>query len=167
MIAVVNVQKGTSLRTLGITRSICILSKSGVPYRGHCPWGCGLCLEQRTDPRTLYSSSRTIGSSRGSTSIIDFDRQGQLSCFCQHSQVLGDGHFVRAKLSAATTVVYVNTYFIPLYFQFVQSDSALYAAVHLLPFFVCAGCSPSSLSYTSKYSRVLLTSKRSANLGLQ
>ena len=39
-----------------------------------------------------------------------------------------------AQISAATTVVYVTMYFIPLYFQFVQSDSALHAAVHLLPF---------------------------------
>ena len=39
-----------------------------------------------------------------------------------------------AQIAAATTVVYVTMYFIPLYFQFVQRDSALHAAVHLLPF---------------------------------
>ena len=39
-----------------------------------------------------------------------------------------------AQIAAAVTVVYVPMYFIPLYFQFVQGDSALHAAVRLLPF---------------------------------
>ena len=39
-----------------------------------------------------------------------------------------------AQIASAVTVVYVTMYFIPLYFQFVQNDSALHSAVHLLPF---------------------------------
>ena len=38
------------------------------------------------------------------------------------------------QIAAAVTVVYVPMYFIPIYFQFVQADSALNAAVYLLPF---------------------------------
>lgn len=38
------------------------------------------------------------------------------------------------QIAAGVTVVYVTMYFIPLYFQFVQGDSALHAAVRLLPF---------------------------------
>lgn len=41
-----------------------------------------------------------------------------------------------AQVAAAVSVVYVTMYFIPLYFQFVRADSALRAAVHLLPFVV-------------------------------
>lgn len=39
-----------------------------------------------------------------------------------------------AQIASAVTVVYVPMYFIPLYFQFVQGDSALHSAVRLLPF---------------------------------
>ncbi|KAL8951373.1 MAG: hypothetical protein Q9222_002650 [Ikaeria aurantiellina] len=39
-----------------------------------------------------------------------------------------------AQIASAVTVVYVTMYFIPLFFQFVQGDSALHAAVRLLPF---------------------------------
>ena len=38
------------------------------------------------------------------------------------------------QIVAAVTVVYVPLYFIPLYFQFVRGDTALHAAVRLLPF---------------------------------
>ena len=39
-----------------------------------------------------------------------------------------------AQIASAVTVVYVPMYFIPLYFQFVEGDSALHSAVRLLPF---------------------------------
>lgn len=39
-----------------------------------------------------------------------------------------------AQIAAAVTAVYVPMYFIPLYFQFVHNDTALNAAVRLLPF---------------------------------
>ncbi|OOQ89032.1 MFS transporter [Penicillium brasilianum] len=39
-------------------------------------------------------------------------------------------------MAAASTCVFVPTYYIPLYFQFVRGDSALTAAVRLLPFII-------------------------------
>jgi len=39
-------------------------------------------------------------------------------------------------MSCAATAIFIPTYYIPLYFQFVKGDSALDAAVRLLPFIV-------------------------------
>lgn len=40
--------------------------------------------------------------------------------------------------AAATTSLFVPVYYIPIYFQFVQNDTALMAAVRLLPFILVA-----------------------------
>ncbi|KAJ5669889.1 hypothetical protein N7462_010959 [Penicillium macrosclerotiorum] len=45
-----------------------------------------------------------------------------------------------ALMCAASTSVFVPTYYIPLYFQFVRGDSALTAAVRLLPFIILMVC---------------------------
>ena len=55
-------------------------------------------------------------------------------------------HLLRSKTqillyiatSASITTLYVPAYYIPVYFQFVQSDTALMAAVRLLPFILVA-----------------------------
>ncbi|KAL9121279.1 MAG: hypothetical protein Q9187_002164 [Circinaria calcarea] len=39
-----------------------------------------------------------------------------------------------AQIASAMVVIYIPLYFIPLYFQFVQNDTALHAGVRLLPF---------------------------------
>lgn len=52
------------------------------------------------------------------------------------------GQFLRSRslilifvaTSAASTTIFISTYYIPLFFQFARSDSAIMAAVRLLPF---------------------------------
>jgi len=60
------------------------------------------------------------------------------------TQRLFPGDFLRepflvllfAMMAAASTAIFVPTYYIPLYFQFVRGDTALEAAVRLLPFII-------------------------------
>lgn len=80
----------------------------------------------------------------GGLLIIAFGVTQAFSVFTTPTQRLFPGEFLRdpflvmlfAMMAAASTAIFVPTYYIPLYFQFVRGDTALEAAVRLLPFII-------------------------------
>ncbi|RYP76450.1 hypothetical protein DL769_003625 [Monosporascus sp. CRB-8-3] len=72
-----------------------------------------------------------------------------------------------AATSCAITALFITTYYIPIYFQFVQNDTTLMAAVRLLPFLLvtvsvnlASGWAPSRIKYYMPFflaSGILLT----------
>ncbi|KAG0633768.1 major facilitator superfamily domain-containing protein [Tuber brumale] len=80
----------------------------------------------------------------GGVLIIVFGVTQAYSVLTTPAQRLFPGEFLRdpflvllfAMMAAASTAIFVPTYYIPLYFQFVRGDTALEAAVRLLPFII-------------------------------
>ncbi|CUS08910.1 unnamed protein product [Tuber aestivum] len=80
----------------------------------------------------------------GGILIIAFAVTQAYSVLTTPEQRLFPGEFLRepflvllfAMMAAASTAIFVPTYYIPLYFQFVKGDTALEAAVRLLPFII-------------------------------
>ncbi|KAL6890049.1 major facilitator superfamily domain-containing protein [Trichoderma evansii] len=76
---------------------------------------------------------------------------------CERTQVL-----LYITTAAGITTLYVAMYFIPVYFQFTNDDSALKAAVRLLPFVIVAisvNLASGGLAMLSGYSIATLTTK--------
>ncbi|KAI2472860.1 MFS general substrate transporter [Annulohypoxylon bovei var. microspora] len=78
--------------------------------------------------------------------LVAYVLQQYFAVFTTPTQRLFPGHLLRNRTqvllyivtAAGTTTLFVVVYYIPIYFQFVNSDQALMAAVRLLPFVVIA-----------------------------
>ncbi|KAK8000782.1 hypothetical protein PG990_013382 [Apiospora arundinis] len=78
--------------------------------------------------------------------LIAYVLQQYFAVFTSPERRLFSGHLLRDRTqvllyivtAAGTTTLFVVVYYIPIYFQFVNNDEALMAAVRLLPFVVIA-----------------------------
>jgi hypothetical protein len=76
--------------------------------------------------------------------LVLFVVQQKFYLFTTREQRIYPAHLLRSRsqallyigTSAAVTNLFVPTYYIPLYFQFVNNDTAIEAAVRLLPFII-------------------------------
>ncbi|KAH0548215.1 hypothetical protein GP486_008069 [Trichoglossum hirsutum] len=114
---------GTILIIGATTSGVMALSFGGLTW----PWNSGKIIG-------LFCTSGVL--------FILFGLQQVFAVFTTVEQRLFPVHFVKSKImlilfamtASAATSVFLPVYFIPLFFQFVKQDTALEAAVRLLPF---------------------------------